>query len=114
MSVVSLDLKSVRDQLSIIFKSDMHLKRQHSLADAAFGLLNSETLRLHALGEGLAFAKGLDKKHATKQIDRLLSNKKLKIWDIAENWVPYIIVGLWIKCSPPRLASCPVKKIQKG
>jgi len=91
MSVVSLDLKSVRDQLSIIFKSDMHLKRQHSLADAAFGLLNSETLRLHALGEGLAFAKGLDKKHATKQIDRLLSNKKLKIWDIAENWVPYII-----------------------
>ena len=43
------------------------------------------------MGEGLAFAKGLDKKHATKQIDRLLSNKKLKIWDIAENWVPYII-----------------------
>lgn len=93
MTASSIDLKGVRDQLAIIFKTDMHLKRQHSLADAAFGLLNSETLRLHALGEGLAFAKGLDKKHATKQIDRLLSNKKLKVWDIAENWVPYVIGG---------------------
>jgi hypothetical protein len=34
-----------------------------------------------------------DKKHATKQIHRLLSNKKLKVWDIAENWVPYVIGG---------------------
>ena len=91
MTTANIGLKGVRDQLSIIFKSDMHLKRQHSLADAAFGLLNSESLRLHALGEGLALAKGLDKKHATKQIDRLLSNNKLKVWDIAQNWVPYII-----------------------
>jgi hypothetical protein len=49
----------------------MHKKRQDSLADAAFGLMNSETLR-HQLGEGLAKAKHLRKKHATKQIDRLL------------------------------------------
>lgn len=91
MTSINLDLNSVREQISIIFKSDMHLKRQHSLADAAFGLLNSDSLRLHALGEGLALAKGLNKKHATKQIDRLLSNTKLKVWDIAENWVPYII-----------------------
>ncbi len=91
MTTANLDLKVVRDQLSVIFRSDMHLKRQHSLADAAFGLLNSDSIRLHALGEGLAFAKGLDKKHATKQIDRLLSNNKLKVWDIAQNWVPYII-----------------------
>jgi hypothetical protein len=91
MTSINLDLNSVREQISIIFKSDMHLKRQHSLADAAFGLLNSDSLRLHALGEGLALAKGLNKKHATKQIDRLLSNTKLKVWDVAENWVPYII-----------------------
>lgn len=91
MLQTNLDLEAIRQQLSLIFQKDMHLKRQHSLADAAMGLLNSESLRIHSLGEGLASAKGLQKKHATKQIDRLLSNKKLKIWDIADYWVPYVI-----------------------
>ena len=87
-----LKLNKVRAQVTKIFDNDMHLKRQHSLADAALGLMNSgKSLRLHALGEGLAAAKKLIKKHATKQIDRLLSNKKLIIWDIAKYWVPYVI-----------------------
>lgn len=86
-----LDLQQIRQQFNAIFGKEMHLKRQHSLADAAMGLMNSDSLRLHALGEGLASAKNLNKKHATKQIDRLISNPKLKIWDIAESWVPYII-----------------------
>ena len=87
----SIDLEAIRQQLFEIFQKDLHLKRQHSLADAAMGLLNSESLRLQSLGEGMALAKGLQKKHATKQIDRLLSNKKIKIWDIADYWVPYVI-----------------------
>lgn len=69
----------------------MHKKHQHSLADAALGLLNGNALRLHALGEGLARAKGLNKKHTTKQIDRLLSNDKIDIWNIPEQMVPYVI-----------------------
>ena len=87
----SLDLAEVRHQLKAVFGKSMHQKRQHSLADAAMGLLNGQSLRLHAMGEGLALSKNLDKKHATKQIDRLLSNENLKIWDIAAHWVPYII-----------------------
>jgi hypothetical protein len=86
-----LDLSQIRQQFKAIFGTEMHLKRQHSLADAAMGLMNSDSLRLHALGEGLARAKGNNKKHTTKQIDRLLSNPKLEIWDIAAYWVPYII-----------------------
>ena len=43
------------------------------------------------IGEGLAIAKGLDKKHATKQVDRLLSNKKLDIWQESEAWVTFIV-----------------------
>lgn len=73
------------------FGKNMHLKRVESLANAALGLLHSEELILHKIGEGLAFAKELDKKHATKQVDRLLSNKKLDIWDESEAWVPFII-----------------------
>lgn len=91
MRASGLDLEEIRQQLFTIFNTDMHLKRQHSLADAAMGLINSDSLITHALGEGLAYAKGLNKKHTTKQIDRLLSNKKLKIWDIASYWVPYVI-----------------------
>ena len=48
-------------------------------------------LILHKIGDGLAFAKGLDKKHTTKQVDRLLSNQKLDIWEESGAWVPYII-----------------------
>ena len=73
------------------FGERMHLKRVESLANAALGLLHSEELILHKIGEGLAFANKLNKKHATKQVDHLLSNKKLDIWDESEAWVPYII-----------------------
>lgn len=91
MKKASVDLNVIRNQMNKIFDKDMHLKRQHSLADAALGLLNSDSLQLHAFGEGLALGKGLNKKHTTKQIDRLLSNSKLDNWIIAEYWVPYVI-----------------------
>ena len=34
---------------------------------------------------------GLDKKHTTKQIDRLLSNKKFDIWQESGIWASHII-----------------------
>ena len=61
----------------------MHLKLVGSIADAAIGLLYAEELILHKIGAGLAADMGLDKKHTTKQIDRLLNNKKFdKAWNI--------------------------------
>src|SRR4029077_6463318 len=33
----------------------------------------------------------LDKKHATKQIDRLLSNKKFDVWEQGEQWASYVL-----------------------
>ena len=30
-------------------------------------------------------------KHAIKQVDRLLSNKKLILWDSFEQWIPFMI-----------------------
>lgn len=77
--------------IDTIFGKNMHAKRVISLANAAIGLLNAEELLLHKIGEGLSRAKNLDKKHATKQVDRLLSNKKLDIWEQSKIWVPYII-----------------------
>lgn len=54
-----LNLEQIRQQFKAIFGKEMHLKRRHSFADAAMGLMNSNSLRLHALGEGLASAKNL-------------------------------------------------------
>ena len=88
---VGIDNDRVFGLVNSAFGESMHLKRVESLANAALGLLHSEELILHKIGEGLAFAKGLDKKHATKQVDRLLSNKKLDIWDESEAWVPFIV-----------------------
>ena len=89
----SVELDSVRvfDFVNSVFGNSMHLKRVESLANAALGLLHAEELILHKIGEGLAFAKKLDKKHATKQVDRLLSNKKLDIWNESASWVPFIV-----------------------
>lgn len=87
----NLNNEQVFDFVNAIFGSTMHLKRVKSLSNAALGVLNAESLILHKLGEGLALAMGLNKKHTTKQIDRLLSNLKLDIWAASEQWVPYVI-----------------------
>src|SRR5271166_2280465 len=74
-----------------LFADSLHKKRQQSLAYAAMGVLASDSLFLHEIGSALAKSRGTNKKHATKQIDRLLSNKGISIWDLAEKWVPYVI-----------------------
>ena len=86
-----LNNERVFEFVETVFGESMHAKRVESLANAAIGLLNAEALLLHKMGEGLSHAKQLDKKHATKQIDRLLSNRKLDIWESSGIWVPYII-----------------------
>lgn len=86
-----LDAIKVFDFVNSIFGETMHLKRVNSLANAAIGLLYAEELILHKIGAGLAAAMGLDKKHTTKQVDRLLSNPKFDIWQESRIWAPHII-----------------------
>ena len=56
------------------FDGELHAKRIASLSDGFLGALNSASLAVSAIGLSLAQADGLNAKHATKQIDRLLSN----------------------------------------
>ena len=77
--------------VNAIFGKTMHAKRVQSLANAALGLLHAEELILHKIGAGLAQAMGLNKKHTTKQVDRLLSNPKFDIWVESGVWTPYIV-----------------------
>lgn len=82
---------TIFDFVYTIFGETMHLKRVTSLANAAIGLLHAEELIIHKMGQGLAQAKGLDKKHTTKQIDRLLSNPKFDSWQESTHWASHII-----------------------
>ena len=84
-------LIQVNSIIGEIYGDELHKKRQQSIAFAAMGLLASESLFIHQMGEGLVDTRGGSKKHATKQIDRLLSNKGVSVWDLSEPWVKYVI-----------------------
>lgn len=71
----------------------MHAKRVLSVANAVIGLVHNAVLAVHAIGLGLAQVMSLDRKHPTKQVDRLLSNTRLSVWDVFGRWVPYAIRG---------------------
>ena len=82
------DIRSVLDD---IFEHDIHAKRLDSLANATLGVLNSTSLAVHAIGLGLAHARGLLTKHAIKQVDRLVGNSGIDVEECFSHWVPYIV-----------------------
>jgi hypothetical protein len=45
------------------------------------------------IGQALAQARGLVTKHAVKQVDRLLSNNGIDVWDSFARWVPHQMNG---------------------
>jgi hypothetical protein len=89
-----LDRDRITKLVSTIFADDLHAKRVASLAGAAVGVLEGAALGIHAIGNALAMAEGLNSKHAVEQVDRLLSNGGISVWTLFENWAPYV-VGDW-------------------
>jgi Transposase DDE domain len=72
---------------------DVHAARVFSFASGVLGVLHAATLGVHAIGRGLADAMGLDPKHAIKQIDRLLSNGNVVVWDWFAHWVLFVVAA---------------------
>ena len=66
-------------------------RRVLSLSNATTGALRAGALGVHAIGLGLAEAESLNSKHAIKQVDRLLSNSGLDVWELFESWVPFVL-----------------------
>jgi hypothetical protein len=81
----------VHDFLAGIFAGDLHAKRVASLANGALGVMTSASLAVSIIGHSLAQARGLLGKHAIKQVDRLLSNQGIVVWEMFAAWVPRII-----------------------
>lgn len=83
--------KNVRRFVDELFGDTIHARRVDSLSDAVSGVLHAASLAIHAIGRGLAAAKGIHPKHATKQIDRLLSNNGIPLWQLFELWVRFVV-----------------------
>ena len=83
--------KAVRGFLSELYGHDLHAKRVEALAGATLGVMTGASLAVAVIGQALAQARGLVTKHAIKQVDRLMSNAGIDVWDSFARWVPHQI-----------------------
>jgi len=86
-----LAFEGVQHFLNTVFGDDLHAKRVQSLAGATLGCIQSASLAIGMIGQGLALANGLLTKHAVKQVDRLLSNRGIDVDALLLHWVPYVV-----------------------
>jgi hypothetical protein len=84
-------LKDIRAFIDGLYGHDLHAKRVDSLAAATLGAMTGASLAVAMIGQALAQARGLLTKHAIKQVDRLLSNQGIDVWDSFARWVPHLI-----------------------
>ena len=84
-------LAEVRWFVDDVYGADLHAKRVDSLSGATLGVMQSASLAVAMIGQALAQARGLVTKHAIKQVDRMLSNNGIDVWDSFARWVPHQI-----------------------
>jgi hypothetical protein len=83
-----LSFEGVHGFMDTLFGADLHAKRVLSLAGAALGVIESASLAVGLIGQGLALARGRLTKHAVKQVDRLLSDRGI---DVDGRWTSYLL-----------------------
>src|ERR1700712_1055256 len=86
-------LGNVRGFIGGLYRPDLHAKRVDALAGATLGVMAGASLAVAMIGQALAQARGLVTKHAVKQVDRLVSNPGIDVWDSFACWVPQQIAG---------------------
>ena len=84
-------LAAVRAFVGGVYGDGLHAKRIASLAGATLGVMRAASLAVAMIGQALAQARGLVTKHTIKQVDRLLSNAGIDVWESFARWVPHQI-----------------------
>jgi hypothetical protein len=87
----AINEEQVHEFTHSLFGEDLHAKRVLSVALATLGVIHAASLSVHAIGQALAVARGKQGKHGVKQVDRLLSNSGIPVWELFEFWVPYVL-----------------------
>jgi hypothetical protein len=88
---LSINEKQVHSFVEGVFGEGLHSKRVLSLALATLGVIHAASLSVYAIGQALAEARGTQGKHGVKQVDRLLSNTGLSLWELFALWVPFVL-----------------------
>jgi hypothetical protein len=91
VSSSSINEKQVHSFVEGVFGEELHSKRVLSLALATLGVIHAASLSVYAIGQALAEARGTQGKHGVKQVDRLLSNTGLSLWELFALWVPFVL-----------------------
>ncbi len=91
MRAQPINEKKVHAFLEGLFGEDLHAKRVLSLSLATLGAIHAASLSVYAIGQALAFARGTQGKHGVKQVDRMLSNSGIDVWQLLALWVPYVL-----------------------
>ena len=86
-----ISFDGVHRVLKSLLDDCLHAKRILSLAGATLGAIQSASLAVALIGQGLALARGLNTKSAVKQVDRLLSNEGIDVDALLAQWVPFIV-----------------------
>jgi hypothetical protein len=88
---VRVSPKSVERFADELFAETVHPRRVDSIALGVVGVVHAVSLSIHAIGRGMAAARGKDAKHATKQVDRLLGNSGVHLGVLFESWVRFVV-----------------------
>lgn len=86
-----LSFKTIKNFVTKAVGDDLHAKRVLSLANATVGVVHGAALGVSTIGRALAQARGLKARHAVKQVDRLLSNAGIDVWELFASWVPMVV-----------------------
>jgi hypothetical protein len=71
----------------------LHAKQIESIAHAVLGAMTSPSAGVSAVGRAAAATRGRDAKHGIKQVDRLLSNRKIDDLDLVRQHVAFVVGG---------------------
>ena len=86
-----ISFDGVQRFLNSLFDDCLHAKRILSLAGATLGAIQSASLAVALIGQGLALARGLTTKHAVKQVNRMLANEGIDVDVLLSRWVPFVV-----------------------
>ena len=86
-----ISFEGIQRFLRSVFGQGLHAKRILSLAGATLGAIESASLAVALIGQGLALARGLTTKYAIKQVDRMLANMAIDVDALLRHWVPFVV-----------------------
>ena len=84
-------MEFIHDFVERAFAGSLHAKRIVSLANGVVGVVTGASLAVSVIGHALARARGLVDRHAIKQVDRLLSNAGVVVWELFAPWVREVV-----------------------